>query len=120
MDVVAKLPSEGIGWRPHTTAEFDGDGSMSSSSSHGFRGGQQLDAASDEVGDGAGGPRRHRRECTNEPRREDGETLCLGIVAERAAPDAELDTESIGLTFWLVYRARYGYKVVYLLPWSCS
>jgi len=93
MDVVAKLPSEGIAWRPHTTAEFDGDGGMSSSSSHGFRGGQQLDAASDEVGDGAGGPRRHRRECMNRPRREDGETLCLGIVAERAAPDAELDNE---------------------------
>ena len=103
MDVVAKLPSEGIAWRPHTTAEFDGDGGMSSSSSHGFRGGQQLDAASDEVGDGAGGPRRHRRECTNGPWREDGETLCLGIVAERAAPDAELDTERDMDTKWFTF-----------------
>ena len=53
---------EGIGQRPHTAVEFDGDDGGSSSSGHGFQGGQQLGTSLWEASDGVGGLGRRKRE----------------------------------------------------------
>ena len=58
-----------------------------------FRGGRQLAAASEVVGDGTSGPGRRRQEGGGGPRRADGEVLCGGKDGYCLSQNAELESE---------------------------